>query len=87
MPEIGYPPGFEWDGPKAQANLAKHGVDFVLATLVFAGPHRIMQDERAYQGETRYKAVGEADGRPLFVVFTWREGRRRIISAWLAGSR
>jgi uncharacterized DUF497 family protein len=29
---------FEWDEPKRLANLAKHGVDFAAAKLIFEGP-------------------------------------------------
>lgn len=29
---------FEWDPSKSRANLAKHGIDFATAALVFADP-------------------------------------------------
>lgn len=31
---------FEWDERKREVNLAKHGVDFELAKLIFDGPTR-----------------------------------------------
>ena len=47
---------FEWDERKRQANLAKHGLDFVDADLVFRGPHYSYPSER--QGEDRWVTVG-----------------------------
>lgn len=32
------PLSFEWDNDKAEANLLKHGVDFIDAAQIFAGP-------------------------------------------------
>ncbi|MFZ4541968.1 MAG: BrnT family toxin [Rickettsiales bacterium] len=49
---------FEWDETKRQANLAKHGVDFRLAALVFAGPTLEAPDEREDYGEDRTIALG-----------------------------
>jgi uncharacterized DUF497 family protein len=40
---------------------------------------------RDYRGERRIKAIGEAEGLHLVVVYTWRGDVRRIISAWKAG--
>ncbi len=82
-----YPPGFEWDVAKVDRNRDKHGVDFAFATLIFSGQFQEWLDERDYQGEIRHQAVGQADGRRIVVIYTWRESRRRIISAWSAGSR
>ena len=39
---------FEWDEGKREANLVKHGVDFVDAVEVFADPLRV---ERALAAE------------------------------------
>ena len=73
---------FEWDKAKAAANLAKHGIDFDDAKLVFLDPLRFEEvDERHSDQEIRFKVLGEVEGRVLSVVFTWREGRRRLISA------
>ena len=77
--------GFEWDEAKAAANLAKHGVDFVRAARIFRGPVFEAADTRDYSGEERMRAIGEADGLHLVVIYTWRGGARRLISAWKAG--
>ena len=73
--------GFEWDEGKRRANLAKHGVDFVDAGRVFKGKYHEWSDDRRNYGEGRLRVVGEVDEDILFVVYTWRGGRRRLISA------
>jgi uncharacterized DUF497 family protein len=78
---------FEWDERKRAANLAKHGVDFELAKLIFDGPTLEAADVRQRYGERRIGAYGRARGIVLFVVYTWRGRRRRLISARKAGTR
>lgn len=73
-------PRFEWDEQKREGNLQKHGVDFVDAAAVFLGPVGLAEGTGG-GAEERYLAVGEGDGRVLAVVFTWRAGSLRIISA------
>lgn len=46
-----------------------------------------MDDDRADYGERRIWAIGRADDDVLFVVYTWRDGVRRIISARMANRR
>jgi uncharacterized protein len=70
---------FEWDEAKATSNLEKHGIDFEDAIGIFEGPVLEVRSDR--QGEERWKAIGTAEGVELAVIYTVREGRRRIISA------
>jgi uncharacterized DUF497 family protein len=71
---------FEWDETKARANLEKHGIDFQGAIAIFeTEPVLEVRSERS--GEERWKAIGVVDGVMLTVVYTWRAGRRRMISA------
>jgi uncharacterized DUF497 family protein len=74
---------FEWDGRKAAANLAKHGVNFDEATEVFDDPHVFEgEDERHFDDEARSFGLGHSSKRLLFVIFTERHGDLiRIISA------
>ena len=53
---------FEWDERKAQANLAKHKIDFGDALGVFLDPFRLetIDDREDYQ-ETRFKVIGQVD--------------------------
>jgi uncharacterized DUF497 family protein len=76
---------FDWDERKRAANLAKHDVDFEAAKRVFDGPIVEIPDDRRDYGEARIGAYGVANGEVLFVIYTWRGARRRIISARKAG--
>lgn len=72
---------FEWDEAKAAANLAKHGIGFSTAELVFRARSFVEFDvTRAGDGEARFKRVGLVGTRLLTVVFTLRGGRIRLIS-------
>jgi hypothetical protein len=73
---------FEWDEAKREANLAKHGVDFIDAIPLFADPFRLeYADERRDYGEERRQTIGAVGPRVLFVVYTLRGTVRRVISA------
>ena len=78
---------FEWSEAKRAENLAKHGVDFEFAALIFAGPVLVAQDVRQDYGEARFRGLGAVDGMVLVVIFTRRENRTRLISAWKAGRK
>lgn len=92
-----FPDGFEWDPRKADANLAKHGVDFAAAAAIFDGPVLQRLDGRREYGEARIIAVGGNEGVCLTIVYVRRGQNRRIISArpasraerqaWLAAGR
>ena len=60
-----------------------HGVSFDLATTVFKDPFAVERlDDREDYGEERFVIVGMAEGNVvLFVAYTEREGRLRMISA------
>jgi uncharacterized DUF497 family protein len=49
---------FEWDREKARANLAKHGVAFADAQLVWDDPHHILRFDRYEGDEERWQIVG-----------------------------
>lgn len=72
---------FEWDPDKSAANYAARGFDFAVATGIFAGPTVTALDSRRDYGERRVRAIGEAEGQTLVVVYTDRDSTRRIISA------
>ena len=77
----------EWDERKRETNIDKHGIDFEDAIYIFEGVVLEKNDPRDHDGETRIIAYGEVDGRLLVVVYTWRDGARRIISARKANGR
>jgi uncharacterized DUF497 family protein len=72
---------FQWDERKRRANRAKHGIDFDRAKRVFQAQIVEREDERRDYGEKRVVAYGEVNGVVLCVIYTWRDGVRRIISA------
>ena len=75
---------FEWHPPKAESNLAKHGVSFEEAATVFDDDLQlILQDTWHSMGEQRYRCIGRSKpGRLLLVVYTERKPDiTRLISA------
>ncbi len=72
---------FEWDETKRQSNIAKHGIDFVLASQVFDGkPHLDFESPRGSERRTLH--IAELEGRVIAVAWTRRgEDRVRLISA------
>ncbi len=73
---------FEWDDDKAAQNYVKHGVSFGRARLVFADPFGVGEiDDRENYGEYRFTIVGMVEGTLIFVAYTEREDRVRIITA------
>lgn len=76
-----------WDEAKRAANLDKHGVDFAsLDRFEWAGAVSFV-DVRNDYAEARTIAIGRIGTRVHVVVFTWRDGSRRIISARKANPR
>lgn len=75
---------FEWDEEKAIKNYKKHGIRFETAVLVFNDENSIEEYDAAHSGdEDRYNIIGLVD-KVLFVVYTERRERIRIISARIA---
>lgn len=72
---------FEWDENKRLANIRKHGVDFIAAKRIF-GEGFIEARPVRRGAEERWEAFGTTkQGQTLLVVFAWRRGKRRLISA------
>jgi uncharacterized protein len=82
-------PRFEWYGPKAAANRAKHRVTFEEAATVFGDPlGRIVDDPRHSEGEERFVLLGHSDRRRLLVVMFVERGEAiHLISARKATRR
>ena len=81
------PVQFEWDEDKAALNLKKHGVRFETAARVFEDEDRIEFYDSAHSTEEdRYNTIGMVDS-VLFVVYTERKNRVRLISARPANSK
>jgi uncharacterized protein len=74
------PAGFEWDPAKSDRNLENRGFDFGFASAIFNGEILRRRDTRK-KGETVFQAIGETSGVILFVAYTIRNRRCRILSA------
>lgn len=70
---------FEYDERKSQANLAKHGIDFVSAQALWQDSRRVEIPART-EDEQRWLVVASVEGKHWSAVFTHREGKVRIIS-------
>jgi uncharacterized DUF497 family protein len=84
--ELG-PFAFQWDPGNRTKNLIRHGVTTEECEEVFRGGGALPIGIQVLPPaeESRYALVGEtAAGRPLFIVFTLRSGKVRVISARVA---
>lgn len=73
-----------WDENKNMINIAKHGIDFNTAALVFADTSRIEYYDVFHSvDEDRYITIGVVE-KVLFVVYTQRGPVTRLISARVA---
>ena len=79
----------EWNEDKAASNFLKHGVDFEEADSVLDDPQVLTFDDVDHSlEEERYIAIGfSSQNRLLYVVYTLRDGAKRIISARTATPR
>jgi uncharacterized protein len=79
---------FGWDKEKANANLKKHGVSFQEASLAFFDENAVELLDNANSGdEIRYQIIEISNTRLIFVAYTERDGKIRIISARKANAR
>jgi uncharacterized protein len=69
-----------WDEAKRRRTLKERGLDFADAGLVFAGRSMTLPDERRDYAEPRFITAGWLHGRFVVIVWTPRDGSRRIIS-------
>jgi uncharacterized DUF497 family protein len=71
---------FEWDEAKERENFKKHGVHFRVAANVFSDSLRMERPDIDSEAENRWQTMGFF-GDVLFVVYTERGEKTRIISA------
>lgn len=75
--------GFQWDEANINKNWIGHQVPhFECEEVFFNEPILLFDDDRHSQIETRYYVLGKTNsGRKLFIVFTIRGDKIRVISA------
>lgn len=77
----------EYDDEKNIRNIKKHGISFQDAAYVFNDKHRIeYYDIQHSFAEDRYITIGMVDT-VLFVVYTERKNKIRLISARIANKK
>lgn len=76
-----------FDAEKNDANVAKHGISLQAADDFEWDSMFEEADVRQAYGEERFFGVGYLGRRLYYVVFTYREGERRIISLRKANIR
>ncbi len=69
-----------WDEDKRRITLTRRGLDFADAGLIFEGRTMTLPDRRRDYREARFITAGWLRGRFVVVVWTPRDGGRRIIS-------
>jgi uncharacterized DUF497 family protein len=75
------PVAYEWDPEKAAANYRKHGIRFADAVGVLEDDDALTIEDDSTD-EKRFKTLGtDFLGRILVVIYTWRGGVLRVISA------
>lgn len=72
---------YEWHEAKREANLAKHGLDFVLAPLVYEADFKLTLPS-PHQKESRWVDIAEVSGALLVLsmAYTLRGDAARVIS-------
>ncbi|ADJ29246.1 BrnT family toxin [Nitrosococcus watsonii] len=70
---------FTYDEAKSQANLKKHGIDFLAAQALWADPDALEVRAKS-DDEPRFIVIGLIDGRHWSAVVTYREDKIRLIS-------
>jgi uncharacterized DUF497 family protein len=78
--------GIDWNDEKNEINKMIHHLDFEDAQYIFFDANRIERPDRSEgntSGEVRWQTLGMV-GKVLFVVYTERKEKKRLISARLA---
>lgn len=70
---------FEFDEVKSQANLLKHGINFVDAQLLWNDP-RLLEIPAKTEDEPRFLVIGKIGSKHWSAVITYRSSNIRLIS-------
>lgn len=81
--------GFEWDVGNIEKSYEKHGITPKEAEKVFLDENlQVERDVQHQEIEERFVAIGKIqENKTLFVVFTLRKDRVRVISARIADKK
>ena len=70
---------FEFNEQKSQANLLKHGINFIDAQALWGDP-RLLEIPAKTEDEPRYLLIGLISGKHWSAVITYRNASVRLIS-------
>ncbi len=70
---------FEYDDDKSQANMEKHGIDFLDAQVLWEDPD-LLEIRARSDDEPRFLAIGRIGSKHWSAVVTYRNGTIRLIS-------
>ncbi|MHB0873961.1 MAG: type II toxin-antitoxin system BrnA family antitoxin [Acidithiobacillus ferrooxidans] len=70
---------FEFDEAKSQANLDKHGIDFVADQVLWKDPF-LLEIRAKSEDEPRFLLIGKIGDKHWLAVVTYRDARIRLIS-------
>ena len=70
---------FEFDPAKSDANLRKHGIDFLVAQALWRDP-ALLEIPARTSGEFRFLVIARLRGRHWSAVITYRQQAIRLIS-------
>jgi len=70
---------FEFDPAKSDANLHKHGIDFLAAQALWRDP-ALLEIPARISGESRFLVIARLRGRHWSAVITYRQQAIRLIS-------
>lgn len=89
MIDWGKTKSFEWDKGNADKSYQKHGITTNQAEEIFLDENlEIIKDIKHSQKEKRFIAVGKTfQNKVLFVIFTVKKDKIRIISARIANKK
>ena len=77
----------EFDEAKRLTILAERGVDMARAGAVFVGEHVQIEDDRTDYGEKRFRVWGFIGEQRVHLVWTPRDGKRRIVTMYPSHER
>ena len=71
---------FEWDEVKRLSNIAKHGIDFIVAASLLEGIDTV-KFQTDYKNEPRFMTISKIDDLYITIIWTKIKNAIRIISA------
>lgn len=75
---------FSWDERKREWVLAERGIDFLLIAFALFDGRPLLTVPTPRDDEERFLSIGLIEGKFLAVIWTWRDGVMRIITAMRA---